>query len=119
MIEQLVSRVFYTRNAAHLAHWKTKSYAQHVALGAFYDGLVDNIDSIVEAYQGFYDLIATVPPKPGEMLPKDIISHISEECDWIDTNRSKIAQDTPALENIIDNLSALYMSTLYKLRNLS
>lgn len=118
MIEQLVSRVFYTRNAAHLAHWKTKSYAEHTALGAFYDGLVDNIDAIVEAYQGFFDLIAMVPPRTGELLPKDIVSHISDECDWINANRSKIAEDTPAIENNIDTLSALYMSTLYKLRNL-
>jgi hypothetical protein len=119
MIEQLISRVFYTRNAAHLAHWKTKSYAQHVALGTFYDGLIDTIDQLVEAYQGFFDLISMVPPKPGELLPKDIITYISEEADWIDANRSKIAEDNSALENIIDELSGLYMSTLYKLRNLS
>ena len=37
MIEELVSKVFSARNASHLAHWATKSYAEHQALGAFYE----------------------------------------------------------------------------------
>lgn len=121
MIEQLVSKVFYTRNAAHLEHWKTKgvgSYARHMALGDFYDALVDNIDSIVEAYQGHFDLIAAVQPIPGPLLPKDILEHIADECDWIDENREKIAKNMAGIENLVDNLSATYMSALYKLRNL-
>lgn len=52
MIEQLVSRVFSTRNAAHLRHWSTQSYAEHVALGDFYDGVIDALDALVEARQG-------------------------------------------------------------------
>lgn len=35
MLEELIMRVFAARNAAHLEHWRTKSYAQHVALGSF------------------------------------------------------------------------------------
>jgi len=53
MIEQLISRVFYARNLAHFAHWRAKgdgSYAKHVALGEFYDGVIDTIDPLVEAY---------------------------------------------------------------------
>lgn len=121
MIEQLISRVFYTRNATHLQHWKVKgpgSYAEHQALGAFYDGLVDKIDTIVETYQGYFDLIAMVPPKPGPLLPSDIVAHLSDDCDWIMENREDIAKDNSAVENLIDDLLAHYMSTLYKLRNL-
>lgn len=36
MIEDLVARVFKTRNQAHLSHWKTKSFAEHQALGGVY-----------------------------------------------------------------------------------
>lgn len=121
MIEQLVGKVFYDRDAAHLQHWKVKgpgSYAQHAALGAFYDTVIGQVDSIVEAYQGYFDLIAMVPPTPGNRLPSDIIEHLSETCDWIDENREKIAKDNSAIENLIDTLSETYMSTLYKLRNL-
>ena len=39
-------------------HWQTESYAQHVALGEYYDSLTDTIDEFVEAYQGNYCRIA-------------------------------------------------------------
>lgn len=121
MIEQLVSRVFYTRNAAHLQHWKVTgpgSFSQHMALGSFYDDIIEKLDSIVEAYQGYFDLIAMVPPKTGPLLPKDIVVAISDDCDWIMENREEIAKNNPTVENLIDDLLSTYMSTLYKLRNL-
>ena len=41
MIEVLISRVFHSRNLAHWNHWRTKSYAQHKALGHFYDDVIE------------------------------------------------------------------------------
>lgn len=35
--------------AAHIHHWNTDSYAQHQALGEFYDKLSDLADTFVEA----------------------------------------------------------------------
>ena len=64
MIEELISRVFYARNLAHFEHWRAKgegSYAKHIALGEFYDGVIDTIDPLVEAYQGAFDLIKAIP----------------------------------------------------------
>ena len=52
MIEQLIARVFATRNAAHLLHWRGPSYAQHMALGDFYEAIIDKLDEIVECHQG-------------------------------------------------------------------
>ena len=34
-----MTRIFATRNCAHLAHWKTSSYAEHTALGELRDTL--------------------------------------------------------------------------------
>jgi len=39
MIEELIARVFGTRNAAHLAHWKEASGYRHETLAAFYEGV--------------------------------------------------------------------------------
>ena len=61
MIEQLISRVFYARNLAHYEHWRTKSYAQHKALGKFYDEIIEALDALVEAYQGLNGLIGSIP----------------------------------------------------------
>ena len=60
MIEELVARVFKTRNQAHLSHWKTKSFAEHQALGSFYDDVIDTLDKLVEATQGSKGIIGHV-----------------------------------------------------------
>ena len=116
MIEELVTRVFALRNATHLAHWSSKSFSEHKALGKFYDGLIDKIDGIVEAYQGWFGLIGEVRPS---VFPKgDITAKIREELTWINAHRSKIAKGNTMIENLVDDLMQLYSTTHYKLVNL-
>ena len=43
MIETLIERLFHARNAAHIAHWKTKSYAEHKALGHYYEDVIEQL----------------------------------------------------------------------------
>jgi hypothetical protein len=117
MIEQLIAKTFATRNAAHLAHWKTKSLSEHLALGEFYDGIPDLVDKIVESYQGAYALIGDVDIQP--VAPKNMIKNLLEDVMWINKNREKISQGLSAIENLIDSLSDHYLSTIYKLKNLS
>ena len=115
MIEQLVARVFATRNAAHLLHWRGPSYAQHVALGEFYDAILDKLDEIVECHQG--ETGEPIGPvvvlaQPGlDTLP----SYISAEEDWICENRNAISDDE-AVRALIDELANLYQRASYKLR---
>lgn len=116
MIEELVGRVFATRNAVHLAHWKTQSYAQHVALGSFYDDLVDKIDSIVEMYQGAFDLIEKVTPRP--VPSTNILNHLNSEVEWLEENMGEISGGIKAIENVLQDLSGSYYTTIYKLTNL-
>lgn len=121
MIEDLISRVFYTRNAAHIAHWKARgvgSYARHSALGDFYGDIVDSLDTIVEAYQGFFEIIGTVPSRSEKPEVRDIIQLLAEDADWLIENRDELTDENDALENMVDEMSAIYMKALYKLRNL-
>ena len=48
MIEDLIERMFHARNAAHIAHWKTKSYAEHKALGHYYEDVIEKLDDLIE-----------------------------------------------------------------------
>lgn len=118
MIETLVGRVFATRSAAHLAHFATKSYAQHMALGSFYEGLIEAIDEIVEVYQGRHGVIDVfaVPPMP--LKVSEIARHLASEVEWIEANKKTVARNCDAVENLIDELAALYHRTVYKLENL-
>ena len=117
MITELVSKVFSARNVSHLAHWATKSYAEHQALGAFYDESIDSIDSIIEAYQGRFGLIDVSELEND--IGEDIISLLNDQMKWIEENRTEIANGVSAIENLIDSLSDLYLTTIYKLENLS
>lgn len=119
MIEEMIHRAFCSRNAAHIAHWRTKSYAQHVALNAFYDDIVDATDKLVEAYMGAAGKVVGEFEIPALKPVKDILKYLTEEVAWIDENRSEIASGIPALENIVDEITGLYLSTIYKLKQLS
>ena len=60
MIGRLVGTLFLAREYAHRAHLRVTgpgSYAKHVALGEFYNGIIENADSLTEAYQGRHDII--------------------------------------------------------------
>jgi|TARA_R110002126_G_scaffold57859_3_gene153128 hypothetical protein len=113
MIEELIDKTFKLRDAAHIAHWKTKSYSEHKALGHFYEDVIDDLDKLIEAYQGVFGIVEKI-----EGEKKDVASEIKDQILWINENRSNIAGNIPALENIVDELTALHMTTLYKLENL-
>ena len=115
-VEHLVARVFATRDISHLKHFKTQSYSQHIALDEFYHAIVEQVDKIVECYQGRFDRIGTVSFQVAEQA--DILIQLTTEMKWIEMNRLVIANGSSAIENLIDELIATYAKTLYKLRNL-
>jgi hypothetical protein len=119
MIVDLIQRVFCTRNCVHLAHWRTKSFAQHEALGSFYDDIIDGIDKLVEAYMGASGSVIDEFDVPTTKPAKDILKHLSGEVAWINEHREHIADEIPALENIVDEITAIYLKTIYKLKQLS
>lgn len=116
MIEELVSRVFAARNAAHLEHWRTQSYAKHVALGDFYDSVIDSVDKFVEVYQGFFGLIGDIPQ--AGRLPLDALGWMTGQILWLTENEQEICRNNLMLQNIYEELSGIYSRTNYKLRNL-
>lgn len=111
----LIIRLFHARTTAHILHLKTRSYAAHVALQGFYEGLIPLADSLAETYQGQYGLIEEYPPKytpyaDGIALLEALLDDI-EKCRYEDCD-----EDDTHLQNIIDEIVALAHSTVYKLR---
>ena len=118
-IEELINRVFSLRDAGQLEHWAARgpgSYARHMALGEFYDQIIDQLDTIVEAYQGYFGLIGTVQLQ--QLSFQDLDTLIADEAKAICEARSEIACGNPAIENLIDGLCETYFKTFYKLANL-
>ena len=114
MINELASRVFQARNISHRAHWASKSYAEHVALGAFYDDVIEAVDSIVEEYQGLY-ATRLDPFIVKDVDVKDLSDYLTSEADWIEDHREEISQGSSSIGNLVDNLTSVYTKTVFLL----
>jgi hypothetical protein len=111
---ELVMRCFHARTTAHILHLKSHSYAQHVALNEFYDGIIPLADSFAEKYQGRYGLIdypaLRYTPEPNG------ITLMENLADWLSENRYKVCEKTETfLQNIIDEIVEQVYETKYKL----
>ena len=116
-INELVEKVFTTRNLVHFAHWNTHSFAKHMALNELYEEIVDVVDDIVETYQGEFGLLEELETECGK-LDKDIVEIVQADADWIKKERKKIANGSSTIENLLDELTGTYNRVLYKLKNL-
>lgn len=118
-VEELISRVFFTRNVAHFEHWQANGvggYARHMALGDFYTGVIEALDTLVEAYQGANSLVGAIPTPKTKAT--DILKILVEDADWIEENHESICKGNRAVANLVDGVTAVYLTTIYKLRNL-
>ena len=114
-ISKFIATLMMSRTYTHLAHLKTGSYAAHKALNDLYDGLVGYLDSFAEAAQGefgkldipYINMIGNV-----DSPSKSIASHLK--------TLEKLGEGCSQgyLKNIVDEVVALYRSTLYKLNEL-
>lgn len=103
------------RTAAHLAHLTSTSYAQHVALGDFYDALVPLIDKFAEVYTGLEQAL----PKYPRVATLDYDDPIELVDDYLDLVRQEMkgdAKKSQALMNILAELEELAAQTAYRLR---
>ena len=116
-MEEIIGLLFHARNIAHKEHLKTKSYAQHMALGSFYDDVIDLADKLAEAYQGDEGIMKDIPlfNKEADCMIDDFLV---KQVNMIEKLRTSATKRT-AIQNIIDEVISLYLSTIYKLRNLS
>lgn len=116
---EFVGRLFHARDVAHSVHLNTRSFAKHTALGDFYDKIVDLADSFAEAYQGRHGLIGPVVLMRAKKTA-NIIEFLTESLAEIEANRYKVCEEKDsAIQNIIDEIVGLHLSTLYKLKFLA
>jgi hypothetical protein len=114
-----VGHLFLARDVAHSVHLNTRSYAKHKALGSFYDKVVDLADDFAEAYQGRHGLMGPISLMSAKKNG-NIIEFLEDSLSEIEANRYKVCEEKDsAIQNIIDEIVALYLSTLYKLKHLA
>ena len=108
-----VSVLFHSATVTHFMHLQTKSFAQHMALGEYYDAIVELADKWAEAYQGCYDIITNYPKE--FHLATEPVKYLMQIKDFVDDIRKDLPSESQ-LQNIVDEIADQIDSTLYKLR---
>lgn len=113
----LIGHLFLARDVTHSVHLNTRSYAKHKALGGFYGKVIDLADDLAETYQGRYGLIGPITLHSAKKT-NNVVEFLEDSLEEIKKARKEYEDDT-ALQNIIDEIEGLYLSTLYKLKFLA
>ena len=114
-----VGTLFLARDVAHSVHLNTRSFSKHMALNAFYDEIVDLADKFAEAYQGRHGMIGPVSLMTAKKTG-NILEFLQDSLSDIEKMRYEVCEKSDsALQNIIDEIVGLFLSTIYKLKFLA
>jgi len=118
-MSELLGTLFLARDVVHSVHLNTRSYAKHKALNKFYIGVIDLADALAEAYQGRYGLIGPITLQSANKT-NSVVAFLEDSLKTIEESRYvAVKKEDSSIQNIIDEIIALYLSTLYKLKFLA
>lgn len=114
--EELLCEMLEASAQAKVFHWQTSSFAEHEAMGDFYDEFNGLMDKFIESYQGCYGRImlgCELEVKPYTMdAPVAFLTSFKQ---FISGNARMMVIGNTALSNILDEINGLVEQTLYRL----
>jgi hypothetical protein len=111
--------LFLARDVTHSVHLNTRSYSKHKALQKFYENIIDRADSFAEAYQGRCGLIGPIALMSAKKT-ENVVAFLEDQLAELEAIRYEVCdKDDAPLQNLIDGIIELYLSTLYKLKFLA
>ena len=117
ILGQFISTLFASRTQAHVFHLQTNSFAAHKALNEYYDGIIDLADGIAESIQGKYGIItgySNIDLLEGNDC-NEVIKYFTALEMYVERARQTMPQDS-YIQNQLDEVVALIVSTIYKLK---
>ena len=115
-IGEFILTLLHAVTNSHIIHWQCidRSYAEHQALGAFYDELQEKVDAVVENIMGKYQCQLPINPNyyPPLEDPREELHMLS---DYVTEARTTLPPDSE-LQNLIDEIQELINRTRYLLR---
>lgn len=115
-IQELICELLEAEQQARLFHWNTSSFAEHKAMGEFYDGIGDLADTFVEAYMGEYGRVNVGHDL--EILPYTMdapLTFVSSFLEYIKSGARMAVLGNSSLNNILDEIQGLCEKTVYLL----
>lgn len=114
--EELLCEMLEASAQAKVFHWQTSSFAEHEAMGEFYDDFNGLMDKFIEAYQGCYGRImlgCELEVKPYTMDAP--VAFLTDFKSYISGGARMLVMGNTALSNILDEINGLVEQTLYRL----
>lgn len=106
---KFIGELFKSRDTMHIAHLQTTSFAEHKALNAYYDKILDLTDSFTEKYFGANKRVEFIIP---ESKNENAVDHMKRMAKLIEDERPNYSSD---LQNIMDEMLGLVHETMYLL----
>jgi DNA-binding ferritin-like protein len=112
---EFVLTLFHAATNTHILHLRSRSFAEHSALGEFYQALPDLTDKLAEAIQGRQQELLDFPAAYYE--PADTgLDELTQLQDYVEQERRLVLPDASEIQNIVDEIAELIDSTIYKLK---
>jgi len=117
IIGEFVGNILHSATITHFMHLSVKgegSYAKHQALGAYYEEIVELVDTLAEAIQGSSGEIIDNYPTMFANVSGEPLEYMLMLKDYVANNRENMPQESN-IQNEIDTIATLIDSTVYKL----
>lgn len=108
-------RLLMSAPIVHMLHLQTDSYAKHKALNKLYDTLPDDVDAVLEEFQGCHGIIGSYNTYVG--YTANPVMFVEELLNFVMKNRDCMGPDS-GIQAGIDTIVTSIRSCLYKLKNL-
>ena len=99
-----VSMILESATQAHIFHLQSDSYAQHIALGVYYSGISEIIDTLAEIIQGRYGIIKGYSVPNPYLEDNNPVAYFENLLRSVDTARGSLPADSN-----IQNLSLIHI----------
>lgn len=108
--ESFISVFLEILSQIRVYHWQSFGYAEHTALGNYYDAMSDLVDGFVESYQGKYgrEFINECVLHLEDMKEYSIPNYCKNISDWLRVFRKSLEEmdsyNTTDLQNQLDEM---------------
>jgi DNA-binding ferritin-like protein len=116
-VGEFIGTLLHSATVTHFMHLQVTgegSNAKHMALAAYYDGIVDLVDGLAEAIQGSELEIIKAYPKMFPNVSIEPVAYMESLKQFVEINRESVS-DASNVQNEIDTIVSLIDSTIYKL----
>lgn len=106
--------LMHSSTNTQILHRQSRSFSEHMALGAYYEAIIPLVDTLTEAIQGLQEKIIDYPSDYYSPAATGL-EELQSLKDYVKEERDDLPKDTE-IQNIIDEIAQLIDGTLYKLR---